>query len=457
MLVNKVPLRRICEIAEISPKTLYRKIDFLSQQLRMFAADRERLLLEGKIALDRLYISVDRQDHLINWTQRKDKRNTQFSAIGSADNRSGYVFGIHLNYDPDLNPKEIEAEAKRVGDLDLRPPFRRFARVWLSADLPEALQRRAEEKRKTKELAIGLDLDGEIRRTYKSAEARDDVEVFDLLEETHKLPGRGMQIHAEYTVYGHFYFLHQLLRKIGKIRFFLDQESGIRAACLGAFRQQVKARTCDAFYVRINKALTVNQKRKIMADLREQLELVRAMYPYDLSDTSLRRMMIADNLKKGKREGPWQDRWVEVPSPSMSEPEKQVCHLTDYGDYSIDHLAALLDKASLHGIDRFFMQVRRLLSPMERPIRSASSSGRAWHQYSLYNPGLLDKLLGIFRVHYNYLKPGDDGRTPAMRLGLAKGVIVPGEIINFQRFKPSKIKKTSKAVKKENRPTPVEG
>lgn len=458
MLVNKVPLTRICEIAKIGPGTLYRKIDFLRQQLLLFAADRERLLLEGKIALDRLYISVDRQDHLINWTQRKDKRNTQFSAIGSADNRSGYVFGIHLNYDPDLNPNEVVAEAKQIGDLDLRPPFRRFARVWLSADLPEALQQRAEEKRKIKELAVGLGLDGEIRRTYKSAEARDDVEVFDLPEETHKLPGRGMQIHAEYTVYGHFYFLHQLLTKVGKIRFFLDQESGIRAACLGAFRKQVQDRTCDAFYVRINKTLTVNQKRKIMADLREQMDILRVLHPFDLSNTSLRRMLIADNLKKEKREGPWQDRWVEVPSPSMSEPEKQVCHLTDYGDYSIDHLAALMDKASLHGIDRFFMQVRRLLSPMERPIRTASNTGRVWQQYSAYNPGILGKLLDIFRVHYNYLKPGNDGQTPAMRLGLAKGVIEPGEVINFQPFYPApKAKKPTKKRGKENRPTPVKG
>lgn len=112
----------------------------------------------------------------------------------------------------------------------------------------------------------------------------------------------------------------------------------------------------------------------------------------------------------------------------------------------------------LHGIDRFFMQVRRLLSPMERPIRTASNSGRAWHQYSLYNPGLLGKLLAIFRVHYNYRKLGDDGQTPAMRLGLAKGLIESGEIFNFQPFKPApKRKNLPKKIKKENRPTPVVG
>jgi len=45
-----------------------------------------------------------------------------------------------------------------------------------------------------------------------------------------------------------------------------------------------------------------------------------------------------------------------------------------------------------------------------------------------------------------------------MRLGLAKGIIEPGEIFNFQSFKPAqKRKNLPKRIKKENRPTPVEG
>ena len=46
-----------------------------------------------------------------------------------------------------------------------------------------------------------------------------------------------MRIHAEYTLYGHFY-LKRLFGGIGKIRFFLDQDSGMRAACLAAFQPE---------------------------------------------------------------------------------------------------------------------------------------------------------------------------------------------------------------------------
>jgi len=50
------------------------------------------------------------------------------------------------------------------------------------------------------------------------------------------------------------------------------------------------------------------------------------------------------------------------PVSDMSEPEKAICYLTDHGDYDADHQAWLYNKASMHGVDRFFMQVRRRLS-----------------------------------------------------------------------------------------------
>lgn len=121
--------------------------------------------------------------------------------------------------------------------------------------------------------------------------------------------------------------------------------------------------------------------------------------------------------------GKWSDRWVLHPFPSMSEPDKAACYLTDFQDYAPDHLARLYARVSLHAIDRFFMQVRRRLSILERPIQTASAQRRTWYGYSPYNPEVVEKLLVIFRVFYNYVATGDDKKTPAMRLGLAKGCV----------------------------------
>lgn len=115
-------MRRICKIARISQKTLYDKIRFIHRQAMAFVARRERRLLTGEVALERLYLSVDRQDHLINWAKRRDKRQTVFQAVGTADNTSSYVFAIHLNYDPALKPELVEMEAAPAATMTSRPP-----------------------------------------------------------------------------------------------------------------------------------------------------------------------------------------------------------------------------------------------------------------------------------------------------------------------------------------------
>jgi hypothetical protein len=94
-------------------------------------------------------------------------------------------------------------------------------------------------------------------------------------------------------------------------------------------------------------------------------------------------------------------------------------------------LARLYNKASLHAIDCFFMQVRRRLSILERPIASSSNAGRIWYGYSAYNPAMIVKMLGIVRVFYKYCLAGQDGKTPAMRLGLAKVKVALEDIIYF--------------------------
>jgi len=130
--------------------------------------------------------------------------------------------------------------------------------------------------------------------------------------------------------------------------------------------------------------------------------------------------------------GKWRDKWLTHPFPNMSEPEKAICYLTDYGDYDGDHQAWLYNKASMHGIDCFFMQVRRRLSLLERPIASASATGRRWFGYSAYNPESIVNMLDIFRVFYNYCLVGKGKKTPAMRLGLAKGPVQLEKIIYHQ-------------------------
>lgn len=424
LLMNKSPFRRICEVADIGPESVYGKIDFLYRQCLAFAADREKRLLNG-MAIPRLYIGVDRQDYVVNWTQNADRRNVMLHAVGSADNVTGYVFGMHLNYDASLDAETTEKNALAAGDYQVKAPFRRYARCWLKEDYTNALRRNTNRKNRPSH-----DMQGDIEAVYTEASQRDDIEVSETQDGGKRLPTRGVQIHAEYTLYGHFFFLKKLFGGVEKLRFFLDQDSGMRAACLTAFQPEIAARRADAFYVRIAKDMTIAEKRAAIALSRAKFENARKANP-DLSDAELETLLIKERIAHMAAIGKWQDRWMSHPFPNMSEPEKAVCYLTDFKDYDADHLARLYNKASLHAIDCFFMQVRRRLSVLERPIGSASNSGRTWYGYSAYNPETIVKMLGIFRVFYNYCLAGQDGKTPAMRLGLAKGKISLEDIIYF--------------------------
>ena len=422
LIVNKVPVRRIAEIEEISLQTVYDKIDFIHRQCLAFARERETKL--PGMPIRRLYISVDRQDYVINWSRRNDRRNTVVSAVASADNTSQYIFAMHLNFDPRLNPLVVEADAAEVNDIDQPTPYRKYARLWMESDYLASMAA-------SKKSRPSGSLEADIAATYSKSEKREDVESPDEPTKDEKLPDHGMQTHSEYTLYGHFLYLRRLLARVEKLRFFLDQDSGMRAACLAAFQDGIRERRVDAFYVRINKVMTVDQKRRLIHESKKAITLVMKENP-ELSRREAVLLLLRQRIERAKLIGKWKDRWVFHPLAKMNEPEKAMCHLTDFGDLEPDHAAWLYNRASLHGVDSYFNRVRRRQSLLERGVSSQANAGRVWSGYAPYSPHQVQKLLDILRVVQNYvLKGSKDDKTPAMRLGLAKGPVKYEDILYF--------------------------
>jgi len=426
-LVTKAPLRSICEVNDIPYKSLLDHIAFIHKQCVAFSAAREQSL--PGMDLGDLYLSVDRQDYRINWSRTDDKRNVVLHGVGCADQASSYVFAMHLDFDPSVDIEVAEKAALEHGDATLPLPFRRHARLWLTDDY--RLAATAAKKRSSSAGSIMAAVD----ETYQEAANRTDVEAFDRPSPNQRLPAKGMQVHAEYTLYGHFFFLRRLLAGARRLVFYLDQESGIRAACLAAFMQDVRDRRCEAFYVRVNKELTIHEKhrRRTVAD--SEMQAYVDIHPYlaTLRVRDVRLHYLKEKLAGRIPVGPWRDEWLDYPFPDMSEPEKAICWLTDRrdGGTTDDELAEMFLRGTLHPIDRFFMQIRRKLSPLERSIFSSSSSRRAWHAYAPYNPIMAVWLLDIYRTYYNFVKVGKDHQTPAMRIGLAKAPVPLKDVIYF--------------------------
>lgn len=439
LLTNKVALSRIIAITEVSWEVLYNRINFIHAQCVKFAAHREAKLATKHF--ERLYLSTDRQEYSVNWTDRKDKRNVVLTAVATADNSTGYVFGIHPNFDPSANKATIEADALIVNDAKLASPFRKYARLWLEHDYVESAQRNI-----GKQKVVTGSLISDIKSTYNQAQARIDIEAFDEKDEDQKLPEYGMQTKGEYTMIAHFHFIKKLCGNVDKWRFFLDQDSGIRSAFFSAFTNETKAVSAEAFFVRIEKSLTVDQKRRIKSDAMCEFDHIAAMNPgYSESDIKLE--MLKNTIAAAQNFGKWNDRWIKHPLPDMAEANKALCWLTEHDNFHDEivengitkkvvsnHVAWLYQKASLHGVDNFFQKLRRRVMMLERPIHSASNAGRTWNGYGAYNPAMITKLLEIFRVVHNYIdiskttemvagKKKTTITTPAMKLGLAAAPI----------------------------------
>lgn len=435
LLMNKVPISRIKEVTGLGTKTVYDKIVLIHQKCQEFVGEREAKLRDPNFVLPKIYLSVDRQYYVVNWTRRSDRRVIHLNAIGSADIESGYVFGFHLNFDGEMDPTLVNTEAVDVGDVALHPPFRKYARVWLTEDYQLAI---ADAAKRDAIKAAGKKRGGsfenpllnDIEEDYVDAMVREDIEESDLKDEETRLPGRGMQVHETYTMYAHFLYLSRLLRNAPKVRIFMDMDSGFRAAFMAAFAPRIKARTADGFYVKIGKDTNAYQKQNAVASAKARLIAYAASE--GLSEFEAGLELMKASIVSAMPMGRWGDKWVHHPMPIASEPFKQVCWLTDMGDYDAEHEARLLLRATLHPIDRFFMQTRRRVSLAERPVVSVRQQRTMWHGYGAYNPAVLARYLEIYRVYFNYCVKGKDKKTPAMRLGLAKAVIDPQDILYWR-------------------------
>ena len=111
---------------------------------------------------------------------------------------------------------------------------------------------------------------------------------------------------------------------------------------------------------------------------------------------------------------------LDHPNPSMNEPHKAMSWLTPDPTLDEDTVARMFLRGRLARVDNVLMLTRRLFNAFERPIGTPSGRNAVWHGYQPYNPAMVQKCLTVFRAVNNFIQVGDDGRTPAMRLGLAK-------------------------------------
>ena len=424
-VVNKAPVRRTVAGAGLrSTRSYYSILNFIHSRCRAYSGAFDRAMMDGRLRLPRdLNIEADAQKYQLNWISRLDRRNVELSAYCCVDSTSRFLFGLHSNFDPNVDPFEVNAQAARQGDMNVAEAFREHARYWLAGD--ELRGGRAMGRRVVNRQSL-ID---QLETLYAQAASREDVENIELqhLDNTYVTPELtgGLQVHLPYTAYAHWLLMHRIFSGAGveKVQANVDIDSMSRAAFFCTFVDEIKQGNAHLFYVRFEKFLTVDQRRRILEASRRARRSFALTLPESVRRSPLtvaRRMMIAA-MKDGHPVGKWSDKWIKHPLPTMNEPKKAVSWLTPDESLSHNERADLFLRAGLARVDNVFQRTRRLINAFERPIGTSSSYNTVWHGYAPYNPAMVQIYLTIFRTVSNFVWASEkDGKTPAMRLGLVK-------------------------------------
>ena len=439
-VVNKSPVRGAIRGMSIKGNNgYYRILEFISRRCNRLSGTFDRRMIDGEVKLPKaLKLSVDVQEYQLNWTNKQDRRNTQFSTVCSVDQESRFILGMCANYDKDADSFEINKDASMNGDALKPEAFRQYAQYWLSCD--EFLGGRKLGQKLG--YAKTQDILQQIADLYASAQSREDIENREAqkmnLDYCNPILTEGMQVHVPYTCYAHFQMMHQLVKGAGveRLSYYMDCDSMLRAGFISAFEQEIREGKAHGFYVRFSKFLTITKKE----DLYEKAKKFLSDYRDSLSKDDRKHanlLLMHDRIKAAADIGKWKDKWVTHPIPSMNEPDKAVCWLTERSDQSYNDMtrAQMYLDAGINAVDNIFQISRRLMNAFERPIGTSSGYNTVWHGYAPYNPKMVEQYQSLLRVYHNFIKLGKDKKTPAMRLGLAKrplefdDVLWPGQQI----------------------------
>ena len=286
--------------------------------------------------------------------------------------------------------------AAEVDDISKLKHHRKYARIWLRSDFEDIKRAKG-----SKFAARGGLLREDLENQAAFNQQFDTDESAEMFNRTHQVPVQGVEIHNEYTMAAHFYLVKKMLSGVQTTRFFMDQDSGMRNWYIAAFKDEISNGCSDGFTVTMKKEMTVDDKQKIARDRKKQIGLFacksyRSMSALEV-DAIIRRMIISSMANPTIPRNDY-SRWVFNPTPSMNEVGKHIAACTNIDIYDTEHQANLYKKASLHAIDRFFMQIRRKVSIFERPKKTGNRNAGTWYGYQPNNPELFVKLGDIFRV-----------------------------------------------------------
>ena len=393
-------MSKISEIVDLAPRDVYRKLNFIYECVHEFTSRREGDLRNTDWESHGRRFATDNQTLTLNWPNRKKRASVNVQHLCTAHANSGYIVLGHLQFDLGSDMEQIEVEMALNGDLTKDRCWRQHGRLWTATEFKEYLD----------SITAGAVIDPEIAPEV-------DLGL--------KLPHEGGLVRHDIQQYARALMLKRMVSKSDSRFYFVqDGDAGLSKAFLAAFAPEVRAGRVDVATVAFNK-YQVNDVREALyaqgrRDLRTDLELsahqLNSLPTFVLNEDLDREIVTRLAGHKIGTPFPW-------PYHSKSEPSRVVDLKTDRARLTTERCARLMRLATLRSVDSYFHKIRSNVRPATRPVSTPSGNGRTWDRYFLYKPVMLVKIIEISRFHHNWMGTRQTKRTPAMKLGLAKGRI----------------------------------
>ena len=147
-IVNGMTISAICRTLDVQPAEVYRKIDFIHEQCRAFATEREKSL-PGALTDQSPYFATDTQILQVNWPDKGVRKSVEVRHICTVARDSNFVIASTTDVDPDVQPEAIEKVMEIVGDFDKPRSMRENARVWFASEYLKHLRDKHDALNKT--------------------------------------------------------------------------------------------------------------------------------------------------------------------------------------------------------------------------------------------------------------------------------------------------------------------
>lgn len=407
MITNGVPITKICDFTELSPRDVYRKIDFIHDRVIDFTAKREADFKRVQWEKVGRRFASDSQTLHLNWPNKRTRAQIAVQHLCTAHANSGYIMAAHLQLDPSIELPDIEARMVAVGDFSLPRAFREQARLWSETEFKGYLD----------------------KMTHNVAIHPDEAPEVDL---GLQLPHSGALVRQDAMQMAHaFQMRHFLGKGSERFVFVLDADPGLAMSFISAFAGRIQDGRADVIVVEFDKNQSNDQRNMLMNEGRRQLENDSNVprHIFDDFDPNTKDE-IKDILVESMLEDLPLAATFEWPYHTKSEPHRCMRILTDRESMAPDRRARLMRLATLRSVDAYFHKIRSNLKFAERPSHTPSANGRAWHRHYLYNPETMVKIVDIYRFTHNWMGKRTTKETPAMKLGLARGKVNAKELFS---------------------------